>query len=285
MQVSLTYQLPRSVLFGHKRVPRPWLALRSHCPSRSATTPTQPCASDLYRCFKRRLRHSLKRAHYNRKLVPVKKQVSLTYQLPRTKGLVFFLALKEFQDLCSDNIVLIATGNTTVFAYINKEGDMRSATLCALLWRILTWSSRNQLILKAWHIPGHLNVVADKLSILGQTIQTEWSLLPEIFQLICSRWHQPQIDLLATRFSNKMPQFMSPVPDSLTRAVDELSLPCEDLDPYPFPPVALLGKVVAKLMDYLCRRIILIAPEWSNMPRFCYLVARSHCAYPTCPIH
>ena len=46
------------------------------------------------------------------------------------------------------------------------------------------------------------NVVADKLSRLGQTIQTEWSLLPEVFHLICNRWHQPQLDLFATRFNN-----------------------------------------------------------------------------------
>ena len=32
-----------------------------------------------------------------------------------------FLALKEFQDLCSNNTVLVATDNTTVVAYINKE--------------------------------------------------------------------------------------------------------------------------------------------------------------------
>ena len=80
---------------------------------------------------------------------------------------------------------------------------MRSGTLCALLWRILTWCTRHQVTLKARHIPGRLNVVADKLSRLGQTIQTEWSLLPEVFQAICSRWHQPQIDLFATRFNNK----------------------------------------------------------------------------------
>ena len=35
---------------------------------------------------------------------------------------VVFLALKEFGDLCLNNIVLIATDNTTVVAYINKEG-------------------------------------------------------------------------------------------------------------------------------------------------------------------
>ena len=81
-----------------------------------------------------------------------------------------FLALKEFQDLCSNKIVLVATNNTTEVSYINKEGGMRSGPLCALLWRILTWCTRKQVTLKAGHIQGRLNVVADKLSRLGQTI-------------------------------------------------------------------------------------------------------------------
>ena len=50
---------------------------------------------------------------------------------------VVFLALKEFQDLCSNKIVLVAN-NTTVVAHINKEGCMRSGSLCTLLWRIMT---------------------------------------------------------------------------------------------------------------------------------------------------
>ena len=122
-----------------------------------------------------------------------------------------FLALKEFQDLCTGKIVLLATDNTTVVSYINKEGGMRSGPLCALLWRILTWCSQRQVTLKARHIPGRLNVIADKLSRMGQTIQTEWSLLPEIFQKLCSKWHRPQIDLFATRFNHKLAQFVSPV--------------------------------------------------------------------------
>ena len=124
-----------------------------------------------------------------------------------------FLALKEFQALCTNNIVLIATGNTIVVAYINKARGMKSGPLCALLWRILTWFTRNAVTLKARHIPGRLNMIADKLSRLGQTIQTEWSLNPEVFQAICSRWHRPKVDLFATRFNNKLPQFVSPVPD------------------------------------------------------------------------
>ena len=38
-----------------------------------------------------------------------------------------FLALKEFKNICSDKTVLVATNNTTVVSYINKEGGMRSA--------------------------------------------------------------------------------------------------------------------------------------------------------------
>ena len=47
------------------------------------------------------------------------------------------LALKEFQNLCTNQIVIVATDNTTVVAYINKEGGMKSGPLCALLWKIL----------------------------------------------------------------------------------------------------------------------------------------------------
>ena len=119
-----------------------------------------------------------------------------------------FLALKEFQDLCADKLVLVATDNTTVVSYLNKEGGMRSGTLCALLWRILTGCPRHQVTLKARHYLGQVNVVADKLSRLGKTIRTEWSLLQEVFQAICSRWHRPQIDLFASRFNNKLPQFV-----------------------------------------------------------------------------
>ena len=149
---------------------------------------------------------------------------------------------------------------------------MKSCPLCALLWRILTWCTRNQVTLKALHIPGRLHVVADKLSRLGQTIQTEWSLLLEVFKAICSRWHRSEIDLFATRF-NKLLLFVSPVPDPMATAVDALSLPWEGLDAYAFPPAAILGKVVEKLQDSTCQRIILIALGWPNMPWFWDLVA------------
>ena len=112
-----------------------------------------------------------------------------TWSLPESKLHInhlelkaVFLALKEFRTLVCNKTVLIATDNTTVVAYINEEGGMKSGSLCALLWRILSWCTRQQVTLRARHIPGWLNVIADKLSRLGQTIQTEWSLHPAVFQ-------------------------------------------------------------------------------------------------------
>ena len=96
-----------------------------------------------------------------------------------------------------------------------------------------------------------------------------------MFQAICNRWHHPQVDLFTTRFNNKLPQFVSLVPDPQAWAVDALSLSWEDLDPYAFPLAAILGKVVEKLQDYPCNRIILIAPGWPNMAWFWDLVAMS----------
>ena len=53
----------------------------------------------------------------------------------------------------------------------------------------------------------------------------EWSLLPEVFQAIYSRRHHPQVDLFATRFNNKLPQFVSLVPSLPTQPANLLTQP------------------------------------------------------------
>ena len=168
------------------------------------------------------------------------------------------MALKEFQDLCQNNIVLIATDNTTVVAYMNKEG------VGVKLGSVSPSVENPDLV---YQQTGPL--VADKLSRLGQTIQSG------LFQAKCNRFHHPQIHLFAMRFNNKLAQYVSPVPDPQAWAVDALSLLTQDLDSYAFPPAAILGKVVEKFQDYPSRRIILIAVEWPNMPWFWDLVAMS----------
>ena len=91
---------------------------------------------------------------------------------PQEKGLhinvlelkAVFLALRRFKDQCQDQTMLVATDNSTVVAYINKQGGTHSADMCALLWRMMTWGHHSHITLKARHIPGCLNVMADLLS-------------------------------------------------------------------------------------------------------------------------
>ena len=83
------------------------------CAHRSTITPSKTCSANFYRRIKRRVGRSLRRAHCKRHLVPSRKQ---------TAHKSVFLALKQFQAFCCNKTVLIATDNTTVVAYVNKEG-------------------------------------------------------------------------------------------------------------------------------------------------------------------
>ena len=157
-------------------------------------------------------------------------------------------------------------------SYINKQGGLRSGSLCALLWRLRSWCHPRGIVLRARHIPGRLNVIADKLSRHSQVIQTEWSLSLQVFNLLFSSWDLPQVDLFATRFNHKLPKFVSLVPDPAAWAVDALSIPWGTLDVYAFPPVSLVNQVASKVMDQGCLRMVLIAPGWPNMPWFWDLV-------------
>ena len=122
--------------------------------------------------------------------------------------------------------------------------------------------------------------IRDRLCYGPDTFRATWmslqqAVLPEVFDLLCWRWHKPEVDLFATRFNHKLPRFVSPVPDQLAWKVDVLTLQWENLDAYAFPPIAILGQVVTKLLDQGCHRIILIALGWPNMPWFWDLVNMS----------
>ena len=106
-----------------------------------------------------------------------------------------YLALQDFKDQCQNQTVLVATDNSTVVAYINKQGGTHSAEMCALLWKIMTWCHHYHITLKARHIPGCLNVMADLLSRSNQVQSTEWSLHPQVFKQICQKWFTPHVDL------------------------------------------------------------------------------------------
>ena len=56
--------------------------------------------------------------------------------------------------------------------------------MCLLVWRILAYCNPQNILIRARHIQGCLNVIADSLSRKDKIIQTEWSLHPQIFSLV-----------------------------------------------------------------------------------------------------
>ena len=181
------------------------------------------------------------------------------------------LALKGFQEHLQGQTVLICSDNSTVVAYLNKEGGTHSIEMCALIWRILAFTNSRKIQIRARHVPGSLNVIADSLSRRDKVIQTEWSLHQQIFNQICKVWHTPMVDLFATHLNYKLPIYVSPVPDRKAWKIDALNICWEGLDGYVFCPVAILPQVIKKIITYPCRMIVL-APGWPGMPWFWDLV-------------
>ena len=82
--------------------------------SKSTITYTKTFSTNLYRRIKIRMGRSFRGIHWS---LPENK-----LQINYLELKVVFLALGEFHYLCLNNIALIATDNTTVVAYRNKDG-------------------------------------------------------------------------------------------------------------------------------------------------------------------
>ena len=135
----------------------------------------------------------------------------------------------------------------------------------------MTWCHHYQITLKARHIPGCLNVMADLLSRSNQVQSTEWSLHPQVFK---RKWFTPDVDLFATHLNHKLPLYVSPVPDPKAWDIDALNINWTGLTAFAYPPTALLHRVIQKIRLCHCL-IIVLAPGWPGMPWFWDLVQLS----------
>ena len=169
---------------------------------------------------------------------------------------------------------MIATDKSTEVSYINKQGGTHSLTLLRLTVELLLWLEAQNIIVRARHIPGCLNVIADHLSRPNQPIPTEWSLHPEIVERIFRVWGTPEVDMFATLSNSHLPRFMSPISNLGPRAlaVNALSQDWQGRSMYMFPPFHLLNKVMQKLRSTQVAEVILVAPWWPSQPWFPHLL-------------
>lgn len=74
-------------------------------------------------------------------------------QFTHMEPLAVLLALKHFLPFLMGQHVLVRKDNTTVVAYINKQGGLRSRHLHMLAHRLIVWSSSRLLPLRATRVP------------------------------------------------------------------------------------------------------------------------------------
>ena len=155
-----------------------------------------------------------------------------------------FLGLPAFREDVIGHHVTAMCDNSTVVAYVNKQGGTVSRALCLLTSCLLRWMKSFDIHLDARYLPGQANVLADLLSRRGQVVGTEWSLHPQVARSLLRVWGNPSIDLFATSLDAKLTLYCSLVPDPQAVFEDTFRHPWGDLDLYAFPPFPLVGRVI-----------------------------------------
>ena len=167
--------------------------------------------------------------------------------------------------------VTVLSDNTTAVAFINRQGGVRSRPLLQKTWELLTLCEQLNIVLRASHLSGKENTVADALS-RGTFRMSEWSLSQPWADLLFEMFGRPIIDLFASAENNRLPTFCSRRYHPLAWKIDAFSFPWTDLCLYAFPPWCMIPRVLATLKRSTST-MILIAPCWPNQPWFPLLLS------------
>jgi hypothetical protein len=167
------------------------------------------------------------------------------------------------------------TDNTTVKAYLLKQGGTVSSALNKITAEVWQEICRLNATLSVDHISGTLNVLADRLSRPGQVLQAEWELDQKTFNRLTKVWGTPDVDLFATRFNRKLRRFVSPCPDADAESQDAMKTDWGVFDfPYLFPPFSMIGQVLEKIGETPMKCLI-VTPAWRGNTHFPTLTAMS----------
>ncbi|XP_068128360.1 uncharacterized protein [Hyperolius riggenbachi] len=144
-------------------------------------------------------------------------------------------ALTHFDSQIRGTHVTIRTDNNTVVAYLNRQGGTRSHSLWYLSCKILQWAEGHLKSLRAVHLKGTLNCLADFLS-RSPLHQDEWSLNEVVFQGLVHLWGRPDMDLFARKNNTKCQMFCSLCPQDNPCSVDAFSITWNSGLMYAYPP-------------------------------------------------
>ena len=166
------------------------------------------------------------------------------------------------KSLCSNfkhcSIKLLSDNQTA--AYLRNMDGTLSRDSNQITRETTLWCKDRDISLTITHLPGKLNVEADKASREFHD-DTEWSLDVKVDKTLVSRWGTPDVDLFATRLNAKILWYVAWKPDPNAFAIDAFTLKWSVFNlVYCFPPFSVIGKVL-QYIQYQTTAI-LVLPGW-----------------------
>ena len=170
------------------------------------------------------------------------------------------LALKHFLPFLRGQHVLVRTDNTTVVAYINRQGGLRSPQMHTLAHRLTIWGNAHLLSLRGTHVPVARNWGADLMS-RGHPRYKDWKLHVVVVNQIWEKYGRAEVDLFASEENTQCPLFYSLTGRSAPMGLDALAYEWPRVLLYAFPPLELIIPTLARVREK-GHALILIAPRW-----------------------
>ena len=127
--------------------------------------------------------------------------------------------LQSLAKLKSHMHIRVMSDNTTTVASINKQGSTQSGPCNAMARAIWDFVNPRNIWISAAHCPGVLNCEADAASRKFQD-ETEWELNQNIFEKLCEKFGQPDVDLFASRVNHKVDTYCAWKPDPAAVFID-----------------------------------------------------------------
>ena len=143
------------------------------------------------------------------------------YRINLLELLAIKFVLLTFSKMMNFKSVHIQVDNQTAFSHLLKKGGTKSQELLRVSKEICDYFLKHQIMITVGYIPRCLNYQAD-WELRSQKDSTEWKLCLQLFQKICHKVGQPEIDLFASWLSNQLPACYSMKPDPNSFALDAL---------------------------------------------------------------
>jgi hypothetical protein len=118
-----------------------------------------------------------------------------------------FFAIQAFAAKQAGMAIRIFLDNSTAVSYVNKCGETRSVALTATAKAISAWCEERKISLKAVHLAGELNTIADRES-RADADASDWRLDVNTFRLVANIWRM-DTDLFAASWNSQLPRFIS----------------------------------------------------------------------------